>query len=144
MVKPPVCVAFIILIFILVQQVRLLLFLAERRPMFNHAFFEVLMLVSLTDTTLPAGVELVVFVGRVAVSVARPHLLFVGRGVSVLDRLLTAVQHVDDLEDFVGLEVVHLFQGLDVLRDVREPADRHRHFSRSTCAAIRVDGLSQV
>ena len=54
------------------------------------------------------------------------------------------MQHVDDLEDFVGLEVVHLFQGLDVLRDVREPADRHRHFSRSTCAAIRVDGLSQV
>ena len=51
--------------------------------------------------------------------------------------LLATVQHVNHLEDFISLEVIHLFERLYVLRNVREPAYRHRHVGlRCVCIGI--------
>ena len=54
------------------------------------------------------------------------------------------MQHVDYLEDLVGLEVVHLFKGLDVVSNVRQPTDGHGDVRDQAPVVRRLDRLCQV
>ena len=101
------------------------------------------LLIILANAAILAAFVFLFLFGGVAVTVAGPILsiqCFLAHGwVSS-----AIVEHVYDLEDLVGLEVVHLLQSLDVLRNVREPADRHGHLVGSVCGGPRAERLGQI
>ena len=60
--------------------------------------------------------------------------------VDTIGSCLIVMKKVDNLEDFIRLEVIHLFERLDVLRDIGQPADGHRDPLR----LATVNSLGQV
>ena len=94
-------------------------------------------MISLTYTTLLAAYFIIIFFSRVTIDIVSRAPLKQTFSRVILLLCLAIVEHIDYLEDFVGLEVIHFFESLDMLRNVRKPANRHGHIcSRSSRICI--------
>ena len=54
------------------------------------------------------------------------RIIAVERLLSFILLLLSQMQHVNDAEDFIHLEIIHLLQLLNVIIDIRQPTNGHR------------------
>ena len=101
------------------------------------------LLIILANATIFAAFVFLFLVSGVTITITSPILSIQS---FLAHRWVTSaiVEHVYDLEDLIGLEVVHLLQSLDVLRNIRKPADRHRHLVSSVCGCPRSERLGQI
>ena len=101
------------------------------------------LLIILANSTVFAAFVFLFLIGGITVTITGPILSV--QSFLAYRRVTSAiVEHVYNLEDLIRLEVVHLFQSLDVLRNIREPADRHGHLVGPVCGGPRAERLGQI
>ena len=94
-------------------------------------------MIRLTYTTLLAAYFIIIFFSRVTVTIVSRAPLEQTFSRVIFLLCLAIVEHIDYLEDFVSLEVIHFFESLDMLRNIGKPANGHGHIcSRSSCICI--------